>query len=153
MTYDNMFRLTQNVHHREAVVESKANEEATQAELPEVTDEGGRYTCLSGTMKGLIASLALSSRLIRLTSDKSNEIASSERRNSSVTIGDPAEQQSTDDGSAEEDRLRERREVCVVTHPVELLGGKPKRFVKRNGAGDCETQHSRLWPRWRMEYP
>jgi hypothetical protein len=45
MTYDNMLWLTQNVHHREAVVEGKANEEAAQAELPEVADEGGRNTC------------------------------------------------------------------------------------------------------------
>lgn len=45
MTYRNMFQLTQNVHHRETVVESEADEETAQTELPEVTDEGGRNTC------------------------------------------------------------------------------------------------------------
>lgn len=69
------------------------------------------------TMKGLTA---LRFRQIRLTSDKADEIAASERGNSSVAISDPPEEESTDDGSAEEDRLRERRQIRVVTHPVEL---------------------------------
>jgi hypothetical protein len=45
MTYGNEFLLTQDVHHREAVVESEADEEATQAESPKAVGECSRNTC------------------------------------------------------------------------------------------------------------
>jgi hypothetical protein len=45
VTYLNIFLLTQNVHHREAVVEGKSDEETAQAELPEVANKSGGYTC------------------------------------------------------------------------------------------------------------
>lgn len=50
MTYGNFFQLTQNVHHSEAVVESKSNEEAAQTELPKASGESCSNTCDGWTM-------------------------------------------------------------------------------------------------------
>lgn len=48
MTYLNVFLLTQNVHHRETVVESKPDEEAAKTKLPKASSECRCDTCKDG---------------------------------------------------------------------------------------------------------
>lgn len=89
--------LTQDVHHREAIIESKADEKATQAELPEVRDKSRGYT-----------------------GDEANQITTSQSWNSAVAISNPSEQKTSADCTDEEDCLRNSGQEGIIANPVQL---------------------------------
>lgn len=90
--------LTQNVHHHEAIVERKAQHKPAKTERPKGVGKGGRHT-----------------------EHETQQVAAHQRWNPSKSIGNPAEQQATNNGANEKDRLCKGRKHRVVTHPIVLF--------------------------------
>lgn len=86
ITYRKFTTRTQYVHHGEAIVESEADEESAQCELPETSSQDGRDA-----------------------RQKTGDIRTDQRRYSAVSVGDPSEDQTAEDRADEEDALGGRR--------------------------------------------
>ena len=77
---------TQYVHHGETIVESEADEESAQRELPETSSQNSRNA-----------------------RQKTGDIGTDQRRYSAISVGDPSEDQATEDRADEENALGGRR--------------------------------------------
>ena len=102
---ESAFVYTQNIHQRETVVESHAQQESGEGEHGETVGEGRDDS-------GQCA----------------DQVAQHQRRNAAVVVGDEAQQQSSDDAAAEEQRLRQRRLSRIFANPVIL---KKKYFISK----------------------
>lgn len=87
--------LTDNQRDIDAIVESQTGEESADGEGPEGVRARGRDR-----------------------GQEPNAVAEHQCGNPASVVGDPSEEQTADDGAAEEDRLRRRYEVFPVTYPI-----------------------------------
>jgi len=87
--------LTDNQRNVDAIIESQTGKKSADGEGP----EGIRArSCDRG--------------------QESHAIAEYQGGNSAFVIGDPSEEEATDDGAAKEDRLCRRYEILPVTYPI-----------------------------------
>ncbi|KAJ8870172.1 hypothetical protein PR048_029186 [Dryococelus australis] len=98
-------RLTEDVHHGEAVVEGEAEQEPADAEGPEAGGKGGGAA-----------------------GDDAHHVGADEGRHTAEAVRHPAEEQATQDGAAEEDRLRHRAQgpIQYSSGVITKNHGKPK---------------------------